>query len=167
MTTKKTLKLTPGKMIYHNMEFIDSDVGRPIRILSEFMGPYQIFRQEGIKNTIVFFGSARTLPPDEIKKRRKGCKDKKELARLDRLEKVADSYNAARMTLLCRENNLDVVSAHVQEVRTKQVLFGAVADLHLRDGDKVLVLADIVGETFVAEGVDFTRDNKAVGPNFY
>ena len=27
---------------------------------------------------------------------RKGCKDKKELARLDRLSKVADSYNAAR-----------------------------------------------------------------------
>ena len=77
MTTKKTLKLTPGKMIYHNAEFIDSDVGRPIRILSEFMGPNQIFAQEGIKNTIVFFGSARTLPMSEIKKRLKNCKNKK------------------------------------------------------------------------------------------
>ena len=55
-----------------------------------------MFEQEEIKNSIVFFGSARTLPPDEIKKRRKGCKDKKELARLAKLEKVAESYNAAR-----------------------------------------------------------------------
>jgi len=60
-----------------------------------------------------------------------------------------------------------VVGTHVEEVRTEQVLLGAVADLHLRYGDEVLVLADIVGKAFVAEGVDFTRDNKAVGPNFY
>ncbi len=95
MTTKKTLKLTPGKMIYHNAEFIDSDVGRPIRILSEFMGPNQIFAQEGIKNTIVFFGSARTLPMSEIKKRLKNCKNKKEAMRLKRLSLVAEYYDAA------------------------------------------------------------------------
>lgn len=96
MTTKKQLHPAPGKMFYNNSEFMESDAGRPIRFLSEFFAPQQIFDQEEIKNTIVFFGSARTLPPDEIKKRRKGCKDKKELARLARLEKVADSYNAAR-----------------------------------------------------------------------
>ncbi len=96
MATKKAIKLTPGKMIYHNLEFIDSDVGRPIRILSEFMGPYQIFAQEGIKNTIVFFGSARTLPMAELKKRQKSCKNKAELARLKRLEAVAEYYDAAR-----------------------------------------------------------------------
>ena len=78
------------------MEFIDSDVGRPIRILAEFMGPQQIFAQEGIQNTIVFFGSARTLPMNEIIKRRKTCKNKKELARLKSLEAVAEYYDAAR-----------------------------------------------------------------------
>lgn len=96
MATKKILSPAPGKMMYHNPEFMDSEIGRPLRILSEFLGPYQVFEQEEVKNNIVFFGSARTLPPDEIKKRRKGCKDKKELARLNRLEKVAESYNAAR-----------------------------------------------------------------------
>lgn len=96
MTTKKQLHPAPGKMFYNNSEFMESDAGRPIRFLSEFFAPQQVFEQEEIKNTIVFFGSARTLPPDEIKKRRKGCKDKKELARLARLEKVAESYNAAR-----------------------------------------------------------------------
>ena len=95
MATKKTLKLAPGKMIYHDQEFIDSDIGRPIRILSEFMGPNQIFAQEGVKNTIVFFGSARTLPLSEIVKRRKKCKNAKELERLKRLESVAEYYDAA------------------------------------------------------------------------
>ena len=92
----KKIHPTPGQMAYHNAEFMECDAARPIRFLSEFFAPAQIFHQEDIKNTIVFFGSARTLPPDEIKKRRKGCKDKKELARLDRLSNVADSYNAAR-----------------------------------------------------------------------
>ena len=96
MATKKQIHPAPGMMFYHNDEFMDSEAGRPLRILSEFFAPQQVFDQEEIENTIVFFGSARTLPPDEIKKCRKGCKDKKELARLDRLEKVADSYNAAR-----------------------------------------------------------------------
>ena len=93
---KKKLSPAPGQMAYLNKEFMESDAGRPLRILSEFYEPQQVFEQEEIKNSIVFFGSARTLPPDEIKKRRKGCKDKKELARLARLEKVAESYNAAR-----------------------------------------------------------------------
>ena len=96
MASKKAIKLQPGKMIYHNLKFIDSDVGRPIRILAEFMGPHQIFTQEGVQNTIVFFGSARTLPKSEINKRRKTCKDKKELERLKSLEAVAEYYDAAR-----------------------------------------------------------------------
>ena len=92
---KQAISTIPGKMIYHNMDFIDSDSGRPIRIIAEFMAPNQIFQQEGVQNTIVFFGSARTLPMAEIKKRMKGCKDKKELARLKRLETVAEYYDAA------------------------------------------------------------------------
>ena len=96
MATKKAIQATPGKMIYHNMEFIDSDVGRPIRIIAEFMGPSLIFAQEGVKNTIVFFGSARTLPMSEILKRRKKCKSAKELERLKKLESVAEYYDAAR-----------------------------------------------------------------------
>jgi TIGR00730 family protein len=92
----KKLHPAPGQMAYHNPEFMESDAARTIRFLSEFLQPDQIFKQEDIKNTIVFFGSARTLPPEEIKKRRKGCKNKAELARLDKLSKVADSYNAGR-----------------------------------------------------------------------
>ena len=92
---KKAISTIPGKMIYHNMDFIDSEIGRPIRIIAEFMAPNQIFQQEGVQNTIVFFGSARTLPMSEIKKRLKGCKNKKEVARLKQLEAVAEYYDAA------------------------------------------------------------------------
>lgn len=96
MATKKMLKPAPGKMMYHNANFMDSDIGRPLRILSEFMCPHQVFDQEGIKNTIVFFGSARTLPMSEIKKRKKKCTDKRELDKLTALESVAEYYDAAR-----------------------------------------------------------------------
>ncbi|MBO7383834.1 MAG: TIGR00730 family Rossman fold protein [Fibrobacter sp.] len=96
MASKKKISPVPGKMAYENQAFMESDAGRPLRILSEFFEPGLVFEQEDIRNTFVFFGSARTLPPDEIKKRRKGCRDKKELARLACLEKVANSYNAAR-----------------------------------------------------------------------
>ena len=60
-----------------------------------------------------------------------------------------------------------MTGAHVKEVSTEQVLFAFVAHTHLRHGNKVLVFADIVRETFVAECIDFTRDDKAVSPNFY
>ena len=91
---KKKLSPAPGQMAYLNKEFMESDAGRPLRILSEFYEPQQVFEQEEIKNSIVFFGSARTLPPDEIKKRRKGCKDKKELARLASNVKLAQGSAA-------------------------------------------------------------------------
>ncbi len=94
--TKCDIDAATPKMAYYDSKFIESDAGRTIRILSEFFEPQQIFEDEEIKNAIVFFGSARTLPPAEIKKLRKNCKDKKELDRLARLEKVAQSYDDAR-----------------------------------------------------------------------
>ena len=94
--TKCDIDAATPKMAYYDSKFIESDAGRTIRILSEFFEPQQIFEDEEIKNAIVFFGSARTLPPAEIKKLRKNCKDKKELDRLSRLEKVAQSYDDAR-----------------------------------------------------------------------
>lgn len=45
---------------YHNKIFIDSDDGRPIRILAEYLEPLYRLKREGITDTIVFFGSART-----------------------------------------------------------------------------------------------------------
>ena len=50
----KKFRPKPGQMAYHNAEFMESDAARPIRILSEFFSPAQVFAQEEIKNSIVF-----------------------------------------------------------------------------------------------------------------
>jgi len=47
---------------YLDPEFINSPDARSIRILSEYLGPYTKFRHEKVRDTIVFFGSARALP---------------------------------------------------------------------------------------------------------
>ncbi len=47
---------------FMNKEFLHGKDGRAIRILAEFLEPEYRFRQFGIDDTIVFFGSARILP---------------------------------------------------------------------------------------------------------
>lgn len=46
---------------YRNREFLDTVDARPLRILSEYLHPLSHFKQENIRDTIVFFGSARTF----------------------------------------------------------------------------------------------------------
>jgi uncharacterized protein (TIGR00730 family) len=48
----------PG-LAYHNREFLDSEDGRPLRILSEYLQPLHAFRRQRVHDTIVIFGSAR------------------------------------------------------------------------------------------------------------
>ena len=74
-------------LAYHDLEFLDSSEARPIRILSEYLEPLKRFREENIQDTVVFFGSARTLS-------REGAE--RELTRLgtDEAKKMAD-YEAA------------------------------------------------------------------------
>ena len=49
-------------LAYENDEFLASDDARPIRILAEYADPLRSFRRAGVKDTIVFFGSARLSP---------------------------------------------------------------------------------------------------------
>jgi len=44
---------------YKDTDFLDSSDARSIRILSEYLEPLSHFRREAIKDTVVFFGSAR------------------------------------------------------------------------------------------------------------
>ena len=46
-------------LAYHDLEFLDSDAARPLRIVAEYLHPFESFRREGVQDTIVFFGSAR------------------------------------------------------------------------------------------------------------
>jgi uncharacterized protein (TIGR00730 family) len=47
------------RVAYKNEEFLDSPDARALRILSEYLEPLSHFRRERIRDTIVFFGSAR------------------------------------------------------------------------------------------------------------
>jgi uncharacterized protein (TIGR00730 family) len=50
---------------YKNIRFLNSSSARTVRILCEYEEPRARLAQEGIKNTIVMFGSARIRPVDE------------------------------------------------------------------------------------------------------
>jgi uncharacterized protein (TIGR00730 family) len=46
-------------LAYMLPEFLESDEARPLRILAEYLEPHRRFRKERIRDTVVFFGSAR------------------------------------------------------------------------------------------------------------
>lgn len=50
---------------YKDPDFINSPDARTLRILSEYLGPMTRFHWEKIKDTIVFFGSARAMPLEQ------------------------------------------------------------------------------------------------------
>jgi hypothetical protein len=47
---------------YKNLKFLGSPDARLVRILSEYLEPQARFRRDGVRDTIVFFGSARVTP---------------------------------------------------------------------------------------------------------
>ena len=51
-------------LAYLNSEFLNSPAARPIRILSEYLEPSDRLRRAHIFDTIVFFGSARSVSPE-------------------------------------------------------------------------------------------------------
>jgi len=53
------LATTRPPLAYHDLEFLDSDEARPLRILAEYLQPLKSFREHRVHDTIVFFGSAR------------------------------------------------------------------------------------------------------------
>lgn len=59
MTADRTQR-TP--LAYEDIPFLQSDDARALRILAEYLEPLARFRHAGIRDTIVFFGSARLKP---------------------------------------------------------------------------------------------------------
>ena len=49
-------------LAYEDERFLAGDEARPLRILAEYLDPLERFRRAGIRDTIVFFGSARITP---------------------------------------------------------------------------------------------------------
>jgi len=65
-------------LAYRNREFLDSPDARSLRIVSEYLYPLSHFRREKIRDTVVFFGSARTFESGSMGRY---YRDARELAR--------------------------------------------------------------------------------------
>jgi uncharacterized protein (TIGR00730 family) len=49
-------------LAYLDPTFVNGEDGRALRILAEYLQPLQRFRENGVRDTVVFFGSARIRP---------------------------------------------------------------------------------------------------------
>lgn len=56
------------KKAYENIDFLKSPSARLLRIMSEFLEPQARFQQQKIKDTVVFFGSARLMSREDAEK---------------------------------------------------------------------------------------------------
>jgi len=74
---------------YKNLDFITSPDGRTLRVLAEFLEPAARFRKNRVRNTVVFFGSART--PSGAEARRALKKVKAETAGREKLTRAMKS----------------------------------------------------------------------------
>jgi uncharacterized protein (TIGR00730 family) len=54
---------------YQNPEFLNGEDARAVRILSEYLEPAKRLREQRVKDTIVFFGSARILSREDSEKK--------------------------------------------------------------------------------------------------
>ena len=82
---------------YQNLEFLNSPDARVVRMLAEYLEPLSRFEQYGIKNTIVFFGSARLRPSEDVQKEiRRESRGKRTPAKSRRLRQLLETANMAR-----------------------------------------------------------------------
>ena len=103
---KKTEKKAPKKSryrtvkAYKNEEFLNSRNARSLRIQAEYLEPETRFEKFNIKDTIVFFGSARTKSRSQAQKAlrqaRKSSAPSKQIVRAERDLKMSRYYEEAR-----------------------------------------------------------------------
>lgn len=58
----------PPVKAYENLDFLNSPDARSIRVLAEFTEPQRRLRDNKVRDTIVFFGSARAVAPEEAQR---------------------------------------------------------------------------------------------------
>ncbi len=91
---------------YKNIEFLNSPNARVIRILSEYLEPQARFRRLGIKDTVVFFGSARILPMGEARERLSDIRRKKRQA--GKKKAAAREVNRLQAELKAAESGVEM-----------------------------------------------------------
>jgi len=92
---------------YLNEKFLNSPDARAIRILAEFLEPLAHFRREKVRDTVVFFGSARITEDGALKQY---YEDARELARL--LTEWADQFtNSTYRFVVCSGGGPGIMEA--------------------------------------------------------
>lgn len=92
---------------YKNETFLDSSDARPLRILSEYLEPLAHFRKHRIRDTVVFFGSARI---EEQGPMGRYYREARELARLV-TEWSNGLENSARRFVVCTGGGPGIMEA--------------------------------------------------------
>jgi uncharacterized protein (TIGR00730 family) len=87
---------------YKDLEFLNSPDARTVRILSEFLEPYRRFRRANIRDTIVFFGSARIRPRPEALKRLREVQARLERSRRPNKRMLQEFRSAERAVEMSR-----------------------------------------------------------------
>ncbi len=81
----------PLQKAYNNPEFLNSPEARILRIMAEYMEPEARFQRHNVLGAVVFFGSARIIPPERADE---------EIAAVERQITQADSEGERRDLLL-------------------------------------------------------------------
>ena len=96
------------KKAYHNHEFLNSPDARSIRMLCEFREPFTRLARENIKSTVVFFGSARFKPKEQLEPR---------IAQLEQQIGNKSNPDPAAATELKQSKRLLTMSHYYEEAR--------------------------------------------------
>jgi uncharacterized protein (TIGR00730 family) len=99
MTPPKPELLERASLAYENLDFLNSPDGRLTRIMAEYAEPMARFQQQRIKDTVVFFGSARFRSEETARQTLTGLKDGAagELERARTAVDMAAFYEDARI----------------------------------------------------------------------
>lgn len=87
---------------YQNPGFLHGSDARLVRILSEYLEPASRLKEQHVKDTIVFFGSARVLPRDVSENRLKELKKRAETERGKSRPSAEEIARAEQAVLLSR-----------------------------------------------------------------
>ncbi len=101
MAHKRSAKPKKPAKAFKSQRFINSRDARVVRIMAEYLEPEKRLREAGIDDTVVFFGSARTLSEAKAKRRLTRVKKKQnatkaEMQKAQHDMKMSVYYEAAR-----------------------------------------------------------------------
>ena len=82
---------------YNNADFLNSPQARIIRVLAEMVKPASRFQKHRLWDTVVFFGSARTLPENIARKNLREIEQKMKAARTPSVQLQSEHERAMRV----------------------------------------------------------------------